>query len=80
MLQDFKLLMLGNIVIASRCSRLVVIVLCLVSANFQQVMSFEHGDSSRCSSTAKRRINSHDDVQNESISFSSCWITTEKKE
>jgi len=80
MFQDFKLLMLSKFVIASRCSRLVVIVLCLVSANFQQVMSLEHGDSSRSSSTAKRRIISHDDVQNESISSSSCWITMEKKE
>ncbi len=36
MFQDFKLLMLSQFVIASRCSRLVVIVLCLVSADFQQ--------------------------------------------
>jgi hypothetical protein len=80
MFQDFKLLMLSKFVFASRCLRFVVIVLCLVSANFQQVMSLGHGDSSRSSSTAKRRISSHDDVQNESISSSSCWITMEKKE
>jgi hypothetical protein len=36
MFQDFKLLMLSKFVIASRCSRLVVIVPCLVSANSQQ--------------------------------------------
>ncbi len=35
MFQDFKLLMLSKFVIASSCLRLVVIVLCLVSANFK---------------------------------------------
>jgi hypothetical protein len=73
MFQDFKLLMLSKFVIASRCSRLVVIVLCLVSANFQQVMSLGHGDSSRSSSTAKRRISSQIDVQQqESVSSLTC--------
>jgi hypothetical protein len=43
-------------------------------------MSLEHGDSSRSSSTAKRHITSHDDVQNESISLPSSWIRMEKKE
>jgi hypothetical protein len=36
--------MLSKFVIASRCSRLVVIVMCLVSANFQQVMSLVQRD------------------------------------
>ena len=41
-------------------------------------MNLELGDSSRSSSTAKRRISSHDDVQNEIISSPSCWMTTEE--
>ena len=41
-------------------------------------MSLEHGDSSRVS-TAKSRINSHGDVQKQSGSSSTCWITMETK-
>ena len=78
MFQDFKLLMLSKFVIASRCSRLVVIVLCLVSANFQQVMSLGHGDSSRSSSTAKRRISSQVDVQQQSVPSPTCWISSDE--
>ena len=70
--------MLSKFAFPSRYSRLVVIALCLVSACFQQVMSLEHGDSSRVS-TAKSRINSHGDVQKQSGSSSTCWITMETK-
>ena len=74
----FQATMLSKFAFPSRYSRLVVIALCLVSACFQQVMSLEHGDSSRVS-TAKSRINSHGDVQKQSGSSSTCWITMETK-